>query len=92
MVVTGKVEDGPRDDPLPDVVSDLEVRGQELLGFLVQILFVLRDGGRVEEVEEGVVLDLLGHRPHVALGLVLLLLLHRLDCQILPGFPVDRAA
>ena len=53
---------------------------------------VIRDDGGVEEVEEAIRLDLLGHCPNAALGLVLLLLLDGFDCQVLVGLPVDGAS
>ena len=53
---------------------------------------IVRNSGRVEEVEEAVGLDLLGDRPHAALALVLLLLLHLLHRQVLPLLPVDWTA
>lgn len=45
-----------------------------------------------EEVEEGVVGDRLGDRPHCAAALVLLLLLDCFQRDVLALRPVDRAA
>ena len=39
-------------------------------------VWIVRNSGRIKEVEEAVGLDLLRDRPHAALALVLLLLLH----------------
>ena len=53
---------------------------------------IIRNNGRIEEVEEAVGLDLLGDGSDASLGLVFLLLLHLLHRQVLTLLPVDGAA
>ena len=92
-LITGEVEDGSRHNPFANEVAQFEVGRQQLLGLGVDLsLGVIGDGRRVEEVEEAVVLDGLCDGTNVALRLVLLLLLHRLDGHVLSGLPVDGAA
>merc|ERR1712061_444861 len=88
-------EDGPRNDPLPNVVTDLEIRSEQILGLWINVVVLVRhvwDRRRVEEVEEAVVLDSLGDGADVALRLVLLLLLDGLHRQVLALLPVNDAS
>merc|ERR1711971_1161633 len=81
--LAGEEEDGSGDDSLADVVPDLEISSEECLCVLIHLsIWVVGNSRRIKEVEEAVCLDLLGDRPHAALALVLLLLLHR---QVYPS-------
>merc|ERR1712062_889794 len=89
----GEEEHRPGNDALADVVPDLEVSSEQGLCILIHLgIGIVRNSGGVEEVEEAVGLDLLGDRPHAALALVLLLLLHLLHRQVLSLLPVNRTA
>ena len=63
------------------------------LGILVNLgVGIIRDNGRVEEIEEAVGLHLLGDGSNAAFGLVFLFLLDLFHCEVLPLLPLHRAA
>ena len=91
--ITCEVENRTGNNALADVMTQLEICRQKLLSFTVNFrLGIIRNGWRVEKVEEAVVLHSFGHSAHGSLGLVLLLLLDCLHGDVLSGFPVDCAA
>ena len=63
------------------------------LGILVNLsVGVVRDNGRVEEIEETVGLHLLGDGSNAAFGLMFLFLLDLFHCEVFPFLPLHCAA
>ena len=42
MRFTCEEEDGPRNDPLPNVVTDLEIRSEQILGLWINVVVLVR--------------------------------------------------
>lgn len=73
-------------------MTNFEVRSQNVLRLLVELALVFRNVWWIEEVEEGIVRDLLRNGADSAASLMLLLLLDGLDRDVLARLPVDLAA
>jgi len=74
-------------------MSDFEIGIEEGLNIIIDFgVRVIGDGGRREEIEKGVAPHGLGHGPHLATPLVLLLLLDSLYGRVFPFVPVNGAA
>jgi hypothetical protein len=93
--LASKIERSARNDTLADEVTNLEVCSEQVLEILVVIGLIsvgIGTLGRIEEVEERVLLDLLRDGPPQMRLLVLLNLLDHFLCYVLALLPVDRAA
>ena len=90
--ITCEKQDSPGNDPITNIMANLEICGQEVLRLGVDVgLGVVWDDWRIEKVEKAVIFHLLSDGSNVAFGLVLLLLFHSLHRQVFAFFPVNGA-